>query len=154
MLEFLGRSSHFGLVPVSTVVLACDFQDRSRGVAQQSFVYQEAAAVPTSARAPPWGLVDPHQISEYDEALDILMSPACRQYIREKRNTELRALLDRFGMRQQPPAQPQVALEARLTDVHDPKSASELPSRCREVIRKLEQQLADLEERLDEVVST
>ena len=65
MVEFLGSVSGFGALPISNVVLASDFNDRSRGAATQSFVYQELVAVLSAAPAPPWSLVDPSQIAKY-----------------------------------------------------------------------------------------
>ena len=50
MVEFLGRSDRFGILPVSNVILASDFLDRNRGAASQSFVFQEAVAVPRRRR--------------------------------------------------------------------------------------------------------
>ncbi len=65
MTEFLGLAPGFGLLPISNVVLASNFADRSRGAASQSYVYQEAVAVPLTVEIPPWTLVDANQIGAY-----------------------------------------------------------------------------------------
>jgi hypothetical protein len=67
MVEFLGRSSAFGILPVSNVVLPSIFGDRSAGAAASSFSFQEAVAVPRAYDGAdlPWSLVDPSQIAAY-----------------------------------------------------------------------------------------
>jgi hypothetical protein len=67
MLEFLGHSGRFGLLPVSTVVLASDFKNHASGAAARSFVYQEAVAIPCDAETPepPWTLVAPEDLGRY-----------------------------------------------------------------------------------------
>ena len=69
MLEFLGLSNRFGLLPMSTVVLSSDFADRQRGAARKSFVYQEAACVRTDQAggtvSPHWSLVAPEEVGQY-----------------------------------------------------------------------------------------
>jgi len=66
MIDFLGQHAHFGLLPVSNVVLASDLVDRNRGAAARSFVFQEAVAVPaTHEQVRPPCLVDATQIAQY-----------------------------------------------------------------------------------------
>jgi hypothetical protein len=67
MLEFLGHSSKFGLLPISTVVLACDFENHAFGAARQSFAHQEAIAIPCESRIPepPWALIEPEGLGRY-----------------------------------------------------------------------------------------
>jgi hypothetical protein len=59
MLDFVGVAESMGLMPISCVVLACDFNDRSVGAAKRSFVFQEAIAFLNDPAEPPWSLVDP-----------------------------------------------------------------------------------------------
>jgi hypothetical protein len=67
MMEFLGHSDDLGLLPVSNIVFASDLQDRSVGVADQSFVFQEAIAVRSTdlPAEPIWPLLDVPQIASY-----------------------------------------------------------------------------------------
>lgn len=65
MLDFIGYSARFGLMPISNVILPTSRTDRTLGAADQSFVFQEAVATPMEQQAPPWGLVDPIQLCKY-----------------------------------------------------------------------------------------
>jgi hypothetical protein len=205
MLDFLGKITRFGVLPISTVVLAADFDNREIGAAGRSFVYQEAAAVPTATASPPWGLVDPGQISEFitflrdqvssysesdlikavkrglmlantirlhelgDEGLDILLSPACKRYVREKRRKELEEITARYDKREWLSSQ-EVVLKPANDIQHtvgeiEPSAGgepeptegqtgvAELPKRCLEFVRKLEETLNELERQLDLEVS-
>jgi hypothetical protein len=71
MAEFLERGEHFGLLPVSIVVLASDPSDRRRGAARHSYVFQEAIAVngDGTVPVPAWTLVDPAQLGDYIDFL-------------------------------------------------------------------------------------
>jgi hypothetical protein len=53
--EFVDGETPFRLMPVSNIVLPSDANDRSKGAAQKSFVFQEA--VLALAENPPWPLV-------------------------------------------------------------------------------------------------
>jgi hypothetical protein len=65
MLDFVGVVESMGLMPISCVVLASNFADRTRGAAKKSFVFQEAIAFEGDAAEPPWSLVDPDQLGDY-----------------------------------------------------------------------------------------
>jgi hypothetical protein len=69
MVDFLGSTVNFGVIPMSNVVLSSDFMNHYGGAAQASFVYQEAIAVPKGREGPPWSLFDQCQVVRYLEFL-------------------------------------------------------------------------------------
>jgi hypothetical protein len=52
MAEFVDAVPTFGPMPVSNVMLACDYTNRAAGVASRSFVFQEAVAITNGGTAP------------------------------------------------------------------------------------------------------
>jgi len=73
ILEFLRQADWLGAIAASSVVLCSDFDDRTRGAAMQSFIYQEAIALPATSDelerrlflGPPWSAVEPSNIGAY-----------------------------------------------------------------------------------------
>jgi hypothetical protein len=70
MMDFVSNPVQLGPIPTSIVILSSDFNDRTRGAAPKSFVYQEAISVHDDLPScPPWTLVDPEQLAGYLEFL-------------------------------------------------------------------------------------
>jgi hypothetical protein len=67
MVDFIGKSPGFGVLPVSTVILSSDFDDQRHGAARFSFAYQEAISVQRheKERFAIWSLADPYQLGKY-----------------------------------------------------------------------------------------